>query len=216
MQSLIQIIIGSFLLSIVHASIPNHWLPIVAIGRSEKWSFKETLSVTALTGFAHTSSTILIGILVGFIGYRLSESYELITEYIAPSILIILGIVYLFLDYRENKNNQHHEHEHINVDEIRKRGNKKAIIASLSFAMFFSPCLEIEAYFFVASSQGWGGIAVVSIVYLTVTIIGMMLLVAIGSKSITKLKFHFFEHHEKALTGGVLLILGILSLLIRH
>jgi hypothetical protein len=77
--------------------------------------------------------------------------------------------------------------------------------------MFFSPCLEIEAYYFTAGALGWGGIAVVSTVYLIVTVLGMLLLVDLGRKGVEKIKWHFLEHHEKRVTGSVLIVLGIIA-----
>jgi threonine/homoserine/homoserine lactone efflux protein len=75
--------------------------------------------------------------------------------------------------------------------------------------MFFSPCLEIEAYYFVASSFGWRGIITVSIIYTSITIAGMLLLVWLGMKGVKKIKSHFLEHHEKTITGSLLILLGI-------
>ncbi len=88
---MIQILIGSLVLSVIHASIPNHWIPIVAIGKTEKWSRNETLWVTAIAGSAHTISTISIGIIVGLVGHRLSSTHEFVTRVVAPLILVILG-----------------------------------------------------------------------------------------------------------------------------
>jgi hypothetical protein len=48
-------------------------LPLVAISKAEKWSEGETLKVTTITGFSHTLSTVIIGIIVGMIGYKLSN-----------------------------------------------------------------------------------------------------------------------------------------------
>ena len=39
---MIQILTGSILISVLHAIIPNHWLPVLAIGRKEGWSLAET------------------------------------------------------------------------------------------------------------------------------------------------------------------------------
>ncbi len=89
MTGLSQIIIGAFLLSIVHASIPNHWIPLVALSKSEKCTEKFTMSITAIAGFSHTLSTIIIGIIVGFLGYKLSGSYSFIAGVIAPSLLLL-------------------------------------------------------------------------------------------------------------------------------
>lgn len=206
MTGLSQIIAGAFLLSIVHASIPNHWIPLVALSKAEKWNEKLTLGITVIAGFAHTLSTIIIGIIVGFFGYKLSDSYSFIVGVIAPSILILLGIIYLSLSFRDN-NHRHHSHE-INIDEGKKK-TTAAIILTLIISMFFSPCLEIEAYFFVASKLGWEGIIAVSVIYTFITIAGMLLLVWLGMKGVKKIKSHFLEYHEKTITGIILIVLGI-------
>jgi putative Mn2+ efflux pump MntP len=212
--NIFHIISGAILLSVVHAAMPNHWLPIVAIGKSEKWNRKEILNVTAITSMAHTISSIAIGIVVGIIGYRLSSSYEIVTRIVAPLILVGLGIIYLVLDYRQNKkHHHHHHHQHIDVEKAKKK-TKTGIVIALSFAMFFSPCIEIEAYFFVASAYGWLGITVVSFTYFVLTVTGMILLVNYASRGIEFLKLHFLEHHEKLISGIVLILLGVLAFVV--
>lgn len=215
MTGLSQIILGAFLLSIIHASIPNHWIPLVTLSKAEKWNEKSTMGITAIAGFAHTLSTIIIGIIVGFLGYKISGSYSFIVGVIAPSLLILLGIIYLLLSIRENKHHLHHHHSHeINIDDVKKK-TTAAIILTLVISMFFSPCLEIEAYFFVASKLGWEGIISVSVIYTVITIAGMLLLVWLGMKGVKKIKSHFLEHHEKTITGVLLVVLGIAGYFIR-
>ena len=188
---------------------------MVAIARTEKWDTKETLGVTAITGIAHTLSTLLIGIAIGVLGYKLSYAYGFITKIVAPFILIILGLIYFIIDRRENHSHSHHHH-HFDEDKIikEKGTNKTSLITSLSVAMFFSPCIEIEAYYFTSSKMGWTGISIVSIVYFTITVLGMLLLVYLGLKGIKKFNFHFMEHHEKLVTGIVLVLLGIITFII--
>ena len=210
-----QIIIGALVLSVVHASIPNHWIPLVALSKSEKWNEKFTLSTTAIAGFSHTLSTIIIGIIVGILGYKLSSSYSFIVEVIAPSLLILLGIIYLALSIRANRHHHPHHHSHkINLDDIKKK-TTIGIVTTLTISMFFSPCLEIEAYYFVASKLGWQGIITVSIIYTIITIAGMLLLVWLGMKGVKKIKSNFLEHHEKAITGIILIFLGLLGYFIK-
>lgn len=211
MTGLSQIIIGAFLLSIVHALIPNHWIPLVALSKAESWNEKSTMGITAIAGFAHTLSTIIIGIIVGLLGYKLSGSYTFIVGVIAPSLLILLGIIYLIRSTRANK---HHHHHDIHIDEPQKK-TTTAIILTLTISMFFSPCLEIEAYFFVASKLGWEGIIAVSVIYTIITIAGMLILVWLGMKGVKKIKSHFLEHHEKTITGMNLIVLGIAGYFIR-
>lgn len=205
MVGLSQIIVGAFLLSLVHASIPNHWLPLVMLSKSESWNDRFTMGITAIAAFTHTLSTIIIGIIVGFLGYRLAGSYSFIIEKVAPGILVLLGIIYLALSFRHK---HHHHHHEFNVKDAKKK-TTLAIVLALLVSMFFSPCLEIEAYFFVASNLGWKGIITVSVIYTFITILGMLLLVWLGLKGIRKINSHFLEHHEKTITGILLILLGI-------
>ena len=61
---MITLIAGSLVLSVLHALIPNHWLPIIAIGRKENWSLAQVTRITLLAGLAHAASTVLIGMIL--------------------------------------------------------------------------------------------------------------------------------------------------------
>jgi nickel/cobalt transporter (NicO) family protein len=201
-----QIFIGSIFLSIIHALIPNHWLPMIAIGKSERWTQREILSAALITALAHIASTILIGVVVGFIGYKLSDAFSLISSIIAPLVLIVLGLIYIITDIIQS---HHHEHPHLSVNKNAK--SRLAILASLSLAMFLSPCIELEAYYFQAGTLGWLGILTVSAVYAVVTPSIMVTLVFLGSKGLSKFNWHFLEHHVRKITGGILIALGLLA-----
>ncbi len=172
---MLNIIIGSLLLSITHALIPNHWFPLAAVSKSENWTRRETAEVTALTGFLHTLSTIIIGIIIGFIGYKLGDTVELVASIYAPVILIGLGLYFIIMNLRK----KHHTHCHINPEKIKQasKKSKRAIITALGTMMFFSPCIEIEAYFFTAGQYGWAGILTLSAIYLIVTVMVMVIIV---------------------------------------
>lgn len=206
-----QIFLGSLILSLIHASIPNHWIPLIAISKTEKWSGKETLMATFITGVSHTISTIIIGIIVGFVGIKLSESYHYITKVAAPVILLSIGVIYLLIDLKS-----FHQHNHLALNDraLENKKSKLAIITSLSIAMFLTPCIEIEAYYFQAGTIGWIGIIIVSSVYLFITLAIMLALVYLGLKGFKNINSHFMEHHEKLITGFVLIALGLLALFV--
>lgn len=206
-----EILLGSLALSLLHAAIPSHWLPLVALSRTQDWGRRELLGTTAFVGAAHTLSTILIGILVGAVGYTIAGTHEELLRSVAPAILVLLGLVFIVQGVRGH----HHHHHH--GPEIPDEGpvSKRSIVLSLSVAMFFSPCLEIEAYYLHASLYGWPGILLVSAVYFLVTIAGMVLLVEVGSRSARRLKFHFLDHHERLLTGLLLAALGVAAFVLR-
>jgi hypothetical protein len=204
-----QIFLGSLLLSLIHALIPHHWIPIIAISKTEKWTNKEAIFATFITGLSHMISTIIIGIIVGFVGIKLAESYSSITSIAAPTILLVIGIIYLILDLRAG----HHHHHHPDLEDavLKNKKSKTAILTSLSLAMFLTPCVEIEAYYFQAATFGWTGIFIVSAVYLVMTLLFMFALVYLGLKGVNKLNLTYLENHAKRITGIVLIVLGIIA-----
>ncbi|MCX7834305.1 MAG: hypothetical protein N2490_08870 [Ignavibacteria bacterium] len=211
------IILGSLVLSITHALIPNHWFPIAAISRSEKWSKSESIKITSFIGFLHTLSTIIFGILVGFIGLRLKELGE-ISEHLAPIVLILFGLFLILLQIIRKGKHQHHT---ITSESFNQNVNKSkyAIVTSLGIMMFFSPCIEIEAYYFtVGTNLGWIGIFILSIIYLTITLIMMVILVELARSSLEKLnkKLHGLDKYERAVNGVILIVLGIVQFIIKH
>ena len=198
-----QVLAGALILSVIHGVMPDHWIPLVAVSKTEKWSRRESLLATTLVGIPHTISTVGIGIIVGLIGYKISSSYEMVGRIVAPSILGILGLIYIFLDFKRQR-----QHNFIKIGEF-SRKSKFAVIAPLATALFLSPCVAIGAYYFVAGGFGWFGIAMVSATYLIVTVGTMILMVNLGLKGIERIRWHFLEQHERLVTGIVLVILGI-------
>ena len=201
-----SIFIGSLLLSLLHAVIPNHWLPVLAIGRKENWSMQEVTRVTFLSGPAHALSTISIGIILGLLGYQLSASLEYFTHYIAPVFLILLGLFFIY---------QHHRHHHFHLHNSPKPAlSKNKIIMSLVVAMFLSPCMEIEAYFLLAGAHGMGAVLFIAAMYLLITVTGMVLWVRFAYKGVLKLNWHRLEHNSGIITGITLVVTGIISFFI--
>ncbi|CAI5960537.1 unnamed protein product [Closterium sp. NIES-64] len=52
---------GIATVSLVHSLIPTHWLPFSVVGRVQKWTIHQTLSITALGAFLHVLSTSILG-----------------------------------------------------------------------------------------------------------------------------------------------------------
>ncbi|TFZ61767.1 hypothetical protein E4631_25715, partial [Hymenobacter sp. UV11] len=62
---MLQLLTGALLLSLLHAAIPNHWAPVLAVARAERWPLRRAVGVTAVAGLAHVLSTVLLGLGLG-------------------------------------------------------------------------------------------------------------------------------------------------------
>lgn len=201
-----SIITGSLIISLLHAVIPNHWLPVIAIGRKENWSLDEISYVKVISALAHGLSTVLIGVLLGVAGAKLEAVLSNFTSFIAPIILISIGLIFIY---------RHHRHKHFHIQEGAKKKSKAAIITALVIAMFFSPCMEIEAYFLLAGAQAKWFVSSIVLMYLLITTTGMLLLVRYAYKGVLKLNWHSLEHNAGIITGVTLVATGILTFFIQ-
>ena len=202
-----SIISGALIISLLHAVIPNHWLPIIAIARKEQWTTAEVTKVTFACAMAHGISTILIGVVLGFLGAKLNDDLTHFTNIIAPIVLIAMGLIFIY---------RHHRHKHFHItEEIKKKKTKTAIITALVIAMFFSPCMEIEAYFLLAGTQAKSLVLFIALLYLLITTTGMVLLVRFAYKGLLKLNWHSLEHNAGIITGLTLVATGIITFFIR-
>ncbi len=105
---LLTISITGFTIAFLHAAIPTHWLPFVLTGRVQKWGRGKTLLVTAVCGSGHVLFTAVLGFLVAWLGFALSERVGAWFPRIAGGALLAFGLFYI---YRQLKGHGHgHSH----------------------------------------------------------------------------------------------------------
>jgi uncharacterized membrane protein len=134
-------------------------------------------------------------------------------ELVAPVIFLIFGIMYILAGIRDNIRD--HKHRHIHLGEATKKKTRAAVTA-IVIAMFFSPCMEIDTYFFNASLAGWQGILIVLVTYLLVTVAGIILMVRLGLKGVEAVKLQFLEQYEKHIMGFILILMALTFYVFLH
>ena len=199
-----SIIAGTVLLAFVHALIPNHWLPLVAVARAEQWKVRDVTTVTFISALAHVLGTVALGLVLGFIGKELREEYGHTINVASSVLLIVFGLIY----YTVNLPHHHHSGQ---KDVVQYKRSKRRWILIFIVMMFLSPCLEVESLFLSAGAYGMGLVILLSVVYAIVSISGILLLVSLGYKGVNLLSAKFIEHNEKRISGMVLIVVGIIS-----
>jgi putative Mn2+ efflux pump MntP len=198
------VIAGTVLLAFVHALIPNHWLPLVAVARAEKWKIKEVTSITLISALAHVLGTVILGLVLGFIGKELQEKFGSTIHMVSAILLIVFGLVY----YTVNLPHHHHSSQ---KDVVQYKRSKRKWIMIFIIMMFLSPCLEVESLFLTAGAYGMGLVSLLAVIYAIVSVSGILLLVNLGYKGVNLLNAQFIEHNEKKISGIVLIVVGIIT-----
>lgn len=204
LRSMISILLSGLVLSVLHAVIPNHWIPLVTLSKKERWGLSKTLNITAIAGGAHVLSTVLIGLLISLLSFQLSQDFEKWTRWISPALLVTLGIYFIY---------QHYHHHHFHIDQDGKQKSTRQQIKIIVIAMFFSPCLEIEALYIMAGQHSWVLTVWLSLLYIVVTLAGMLTWVYIVHQGLEKLNqnWHRLEHSSGIIAGIILIVTGIIS-----
>ncbi|HMX41082.1 MAG TPA: hypothetical protein PK971_08025 [Saprospiraceae bacterium] len=199
-----DLLLGTLLLSVLHGVIPGHWLPVLALKKQFGWSAGLTLRVAALAASAHACSTVALGLVLAWAGDWAAERMALFTHWVMPLGLVGLGVYFMY---------QHHTHHHFHLTHASDvaHASPRKVVGLLTLMMFLSPCLEIEAIFVMAGAQGWATVAWVGTVYALLSVLGITLWVALAQSGLQRLNWHRIEHNAGLISGGVLVVTGLLS-----
>lgn len=221
---LTTIAITGFSVAFLHAAIPTHWLPFVLTGRVQKWSRAKTLLVTAFCGSGHVLCTALLGFLVVWLGYVLSDRIGAWFPRIAGGALLLFGLYYLWrqLTGRGHCHSHGPEHSHGHDrdpnhtaefhEELKPAGPAKsdrAAIGSLLVMLTFSPCESFIPVYVSGVRYGWKGFALLTAVLSVGTVLGMVAFTWLTLHGMEKLKSRWIEHYESGILGSLLCALGI-------
>ena len=196
---MLQLLTGALLLSLFHAAIPNHWAPVLAVARAERWPLRRAVGVTAVAGAAHVLSTVLLGLGLGLLGWRLSARFSQFAGVAAPTLLVVIGLVYAF-------SGSGHTHPDPTPVLVRPRGR---VVLGLAATMFLAPCLEIQTFFLAAGTRGPLALALVMATYLVVSVGAMSALVVVAHTGLRHLNLTGLARHERRFTGAVLVLVGV-------
>ena len=195
------------LISFFHALIPSHWLPITVISKNAGWSKALTLRATFYLGLAHVLSTVLLCVVVSFLGQTLFEKFSNRFDQFSGILLIAYGLFFIYRHYK-------HHHFHFSAESLDKKNTSfRTLMLQLLLLMFFSPCIEVVAIFFNAGKFGFVTVALLVFVYAVISISGMLIWINLVQHGLKKINWHRIEHNAGLLTGGVLVLMGIIAII---
>ena len=196
---------GGATLAALHALLPNHWLPVVAIGAREGWGRATLAQAAALVASAHVASSVALGLLVGVLGMGAGSPSAGLMKALSGGGLILVG-AWL---WRSQNACGGHGHADLAAPHSGETGTR--LVWGLSLALFLSPAWDLVAYYLAAARLGWPGVIAISLVYLVVTVALNVALALAGDRLRRRLegRLHGLEHNWSAVSGGLLVALGI-------
>ncbi len=183
--------------SVVHALMPQHWLPFVLVGRKSRWSDKKVAGYLLAGALAHMASTVGVGLVTGYLGYALQERWENLHGILPGLVLIAFGAGYFMA----------HFHKHIEVSEILAG-------RTLVVTMALSPCVAVSPFFLIMGPMGLGATLVAAVIMALVNIALILVLGLVAQKGFKLVQLDWLEHNESKVVGSLMMTLGLLFILI--
>ena len=208
--------------AIIHALIPDHWLPFALLARAENWSERRLLSLVGLTGALHVLISLLLGAALAFAGSAVARAAERIgasLETIAGALLLVFGLVYGTWAHRREARAHHpghgghgdsapdrlHAHGHLLSRWSGHRASAWALVAIIGI----SPCVLLQPILFASAAEGPGVALAAGAGFAACTIATMLVVAAVARRGLERIALGFFTHWGDLLSGLIIAAIGV-------
>ncbi len=213
--SVVVLVLAAAGVALVHAILPDHWMPVAVIARAQQWPLARTARMGVWTGVGHVLGSFALGLVVVALGYGLKG----ILRFEGPIVGMVLmasGLAIFLWSWRqpghahphETPHGHAHEHPHPHGPSHRGVGGHRSVwLVPVGIAA--SPDPTILPVFLAAAAVSVRTAVVVLLAYSVVTIVAMAGLTVAAAWGGYRLQGHWLEHHANQVTAAMLVGLGL-------
>jgi nickel/cobalt transporter (NicO) family protein len=92
-----------------HAILPDHWVPLSVIARTQRYPLRRVLRLSGLAGLAHVALSLILGAIIIGVGLQFRSTVEHHENLIVGGLLIATGAVLLVLELRGRGHGHSHD-----------------------------------------------------------------------------------------------------------
>jgi hypothetical protein len=212
--------------AIIHALIPDHWLPFALMGRAQGWSERRTLVLAGLTGVVHVAVSIAVGVAIVLFGSdqarRLAVRWGASVEALGGGLLVAFGLAYgIWAHLRERRAHAGHTRQDSGAEagtdrplhahgHLLSRWARGALTGETLVAIIgVSPCVLFQPILFAAAAEGTGAAAAAAVGFAACTVGTMITVTWVALRGMRRLSLGFFTRYGDLLSGLIIAALGI-------
>lgn len=95
MNATALLLLGSATVGLVHALLPDHWVPLAVVARTQRWSLFRLARVSFLAAGGHVLTSVALGGVVAIVGLRFQSQIETQQGHIIGVLLVLTGVGFL-------------------------------------------------------------------------------------------------------------------------
>jgi len=236
-----RLIVAVGVVGVLHTIVPDHWAPIVMLGRQRGWTVARTARSAAIAGVGHVTTTLLLGALLWIVGASVATRYAHVVSITSALALLGFGLWIACASWLELRRAGHahahfghahlhrhangmehaHWHEHSESDWHAIQGNVASLHAhehaitgrtALLLVLGSSPMVEGLPAFFAASTQGPVLLGTMAVVFALSTIATYVVMSVAGARGLQRTSFGALERYGEVLSGLFIAAVGVYAL----
>lgn len=192
----------------LHSLAPDHWVPIAAVSRAQRWSSVRTTRVALACGLGHVTVSVALGLLALLFGAQLFIGVGERMESAAGLLLVGFGVAYLVWGLRGPLAHRLHGHVHEHYDHVHDASRVSAW--SLFLIYCADPCVAVIPILFAAAPLGVGEIVAITLAYEVATVLTMVVLVGLAHRGARVFQGRWIERYGDGAAGGLIIATGLL------
>jgi nickel/cobalt exporter len=239
-MSLFLLVGAAAVVAIIHSILPDHWVPLAVVARTQRWSLLRVGRVTFLASLGHVITSLVLGGIIAMIGLRFQQEIDTQQGHIVGAVLILTGILFLVWGLVSGGGHKHggghshthglgqqhdhsheeghsHDHEEDHAQEREQSQSKEqpllkrlAAIA-VPFGVAASPDLTILPVVLAASAIGTAAVVSILSVFTVVTMATFISLTVVATLVGYQIKGNWLEKHATTITSLVLIAIGLVA-----
>lgn len=208
MESLtITLAVAAATVGSLHSLAPDHWVPIAAVSRAQRWSLRRTARVSLLCGFGHVTVSVALGLIALVSGAAVVEAFGARISSVAAVLMIGFGVAYALWGARHAIAHRLHGHHHAHYDHVHAPGKRTTWAL---FAIYCAdPCIAVIPIVFAAAPLSRFATLAIVIVYEVATIGTMVALSVVARAGAIAVRGRWVERYGDSAAGVLIVVTGI-------
>lgn len=235
-SSVLLLLVAAGAVGFLHSILPDHWVPLAVIGRTQRWSIGRVARVSFLASVGHVLTSLILAGVIAAVGLQFRHTFETQQGHIVGIILTLTGLGFLVWSlmghgghHHDHAHDRGHDqphdhadaHEHWHPHEHGELGHphrplpagdslaRRFAAIAIPFGAAASPDLTILPVALAASALGIGTVLGCLASFTVVTLATFVILTVAATLAGYQVKGEWLEEYGNHLTGLVLIGIGI-------
>jgi len=227
-MSIALLIVAAASVAVLHSILPDHWVPLAVVARTQRWSLLRVARVSTLASAGHVLTSVVLGGVIALVGLQFQREIDVQQGHIVGGVLVLTGLGFLVWGLTGHGHGHDHEHSHGHLHEqsddhengptvetasTEQPLAKRLAAIAVPFGVAASPDLTILPVALAAGAVGGVTVVGVLVVFAAVTMATFVGLTVLATIAGYRIKGEWLERNATTITALVLIAIGVVAFL---